>query len=270
MRNALDHGIEDPETRRSRGKAEEGVVTVRADANPDGIVVEVTDDGRGLDLAALRGRAVELAAIDAGEAAALTDAEVLEFAFLPGLSTARESTRLSGRGVGLDAARAALASSKGTVTLSSIPGQGTTVTLRVARSMNVTEALVVTVANQQFAVPLEHITRTLRIKREEMHRMGRADVADLGGETVPVRRLEGLLRLSDGGSSPTDDELVLVTRTPSGRVALGVDRIDGREEIVVKPLDGLVTGARGLLGTAVRADGSILLVIDTQEVAHAH
>lgn len=269
VRNALDHGIEGPEERSAASKPPTATLTLRGTDEPDGLLVEVADDGRGMDLDALRQRAVEAAAMSTGEVEGLDRAAAVELAFLPGLSTKTDVSELSGRGVGLDAVRTALAGARGTVELTTESGVGTTVRLRMPRSISITDALVVEAAGQSFAFPIDHVLQTVRVPAEAVHRLGHAAAVDLRGEIVPVHGLTALLGLDDGKVVAAGESLLVVARTLSGPVALCIDRIEAREEVLVKPLEGVLAGRGAFAGTALRADGSVVLVVDTEQVADA-
>lgn len=269
LRNALDHGIEGPEERAATRKPPVATIALRAEEEPDGLLIEVSDDGRGIDQDALRSRAVEAAAMSPEDAADLDHQGAVDLAFLPGLSTKADVSELSGRGVGLDAVRSALAGARGTVELSTEKGAGTAVRLRMPRSMSITDALVVEAAGQCFAFPIDHVLQTLRVPDEAVQHVGRAAALELRGEIVPVHGLTTLLGLGGGQRPNLRERLLVVTRTAAGPVALGVDRIEAREEVLVKPLEGVLAGRGAFAGTALRGDGSVVLVLDTEGLASA-
>ena len=273
VRNAVDHGIESPDVRRAAGKAPEGVVLMRAVEEPDGLLLEVSDDGRGMDLVGLRREATLAGLLERDEAASLTTADVAELAFLPGVSTADAVTDLSGRGVGLDAVRDALCKVHGTVTMASIPGVGTTVSIHLPRSLTITDALVVRSGSQRFAIPIEQVRETTRLPLGGRRRLGRSGVVELHGSPVPLHDLGQLLRVAPNsdqqGQVADAGVLILVAETAGGPVALEIDAIEGREEVLVQPLHDLLGGHAAVLGTALRGDGSVLLVLDAGEVCRA-
>lgn len=265
VRNALDHGIEDPERRRGLGKPEAGTIHVAARQERDGIAVSVTDDGAGIDPAALRRKAVERGLAEAGAVAAMTDAEALRLVFLPGLSTAAELSDLSGRGVGMDAVASAVHAAGGRVEIDSTPGSGTIVRLLLPLTTMVTRVLVVEAAGQLYGLPVASVTGMTRVPAGDIRRVKHTENILFRGAVVPLFRLRRLLGLDDGHG---DDAASAVAVLDIGgqAAALAIDRVRERADVIVRPMAGVLSRLRAYRGTAVLADGRLLLVLDPREL----
>lgn len=265
VRNSLDHGIEEPAERIAAGKPEDGTLRLEARQGNDQVVIRVIDDGRGLDPAKLRRRAVEKGLIDPDRAAALSDAEACELIFLPGFSTAAEISDLSGRGVGMDVVRSTIAKSGGRVALSSTPGQGTCVEISLPLSMAVTRLMTVACGERLFGVPMGLVIETVRVPRAAVRRIGQGEAFVLRDRVVPLVRLGRLLDLPEA-ESLREEEAVLVVRVGGERLGLVVDAFREVMEAIVKPLEGVIAGLPGFAGTTLLGDGRVLLVLDLPEL----
>lgn len=268
VRNSLDHGLETPERRTGAGKPPLGRLVLRAGHEADRVVVEVTDDGRGIDPAVVRSKALEKGLIDAGAAANLDDAAAVQLVFLPGFSTAAEVSDLSGRGVGMDAVKAAVERVGGAVELTSQPGQGTQVRLSMPLSVAMTQVLVVEAGGQPFGIPVDQVMETVRLPEDRVRAIKNHRAALLRDVVVPLRPLADLLNL-DAPPRPNGDGewTVLVAKTAAGPLGLLIDRFRGTTDIIQKPLRGVLGQLGAFSGSALLGDGSVLLVLDVAEVA---
>ena len=263
IRNAVAHGIEPPEKRVAAGKPATGSVTVRAALHNDGIVITVTDDGRGIDP-----RRVREAAAILGLAPGGSEADVTELLFHPGLSTADEVSDVSGRGVGLDAVRDAVESIGGSVSLESDPGAGTRLMLRVPLVLSTLRVLLVRLGEEVVAVPTSPLRRLVRIPEQRTRLDGRETV-DVGGAVVPVTALSDALGWEDvdpSDGSPEPPALV-VDAVDGGLVALTVDELLSEREVVLRAAPSRLAGMNLLLGTAQLDDGSSALVLSPSACA---
>lgn len=262
VRNALDHAVEPPEERRAAGKPEEGVISMTASLQGERVVIEVTDDGRGMDDAAIRRTAVARGLLSEEAAAALSGPEALRLVLRPGFSTASQVSDLSGRGVGMDVVRAAVEAMGGRLDLSSRPGQGTTCRLDLPVGMSLTRVLVVRVGAERFGLPLDRVGEVLRLPRQAIQDVhgGRAFV--LRGRTVPLMALADLLDLPDDGGA--DEVPTLAVLTAQGLVGLAVDGFEERLDAALRPPEGLLAAMPNLLGTTLRGNGRVLLVLDPE------
>ncbi|TWA65568.1 two-component system chemotaxis sensor kinase CheA [Azospirillum baldaniorum] len=265
VRNGLDHGIEPPERRRAAGKPEVAAIRVQAFQDSGGVVVEVSDDGAGIDAAAVRRKAVTQGALTAEQAAALSDAEALRLIFLPGVSTSETVSDLSGRGVGMDAVRGAVEQAGGRVEVASTPGAGTRFRLVLPLTMMVTRLVTVETAGALYGFPMTLVTGMQRVPHGAIRRMKHAESVVVQDAVVPLLRLRRLLNLPED-ERVRSGEAVLLVDLGGQPVALVVDAFQERAEVVLKPMTGLLARLRGYAGTAVLGDGRLLLALNLREL----
>ena len=270
VRNALDHGVEAPADRRRAGKPEAGALRVSARQAGNQILIEVADDGRGIDAEALVARALAGGLLTADQAARLAPDRRLALIFEPGLSTAKNVTALSGRGVGMDVVRANIERIGGLVDVDSTVGQGVRFTLRVPLTLTIIPGLTVESGGQSFAIPrsaIDEIVRT-RAAGVRLEMVAGAGVATLRGQRFPVVALAAVLG-TENRSDPTDQLLVLLKTTGGGAFALAVDDVHDHEELVVKPASPAVMATGLYAGTTLDADGRPVLLLDPAGLAAA-
>jgi two-component system chemotaxis sensor kinase CheA len=265
VRNSLDHGIEPPEDRRAAGKPEHGTIRLEASQDNDNVVIRVADDGRGIDPAVVRQKAIEKGLLDAERAAALSDQEAAMLVFAPGFSTAAAVSDLSGRGVGMDVVRSAVEKSGGHVALTSVKGAGTTIELTLPLSMAVTRVMTVAVGGRLFGVPMALVAETVRVPRAALHALRDREAFVLRDTVVPVLRLVRLLDLPDA-EIERDEEAILVVRLNGERIGIVVDAFREGMEVIVKPMEGVLAGLSGFAGTTLLGDGRVLLILDLREL----
>lgn len=265
VRNSLDHGIEPPADRIAAGKAPTARIGLTAVADGDAVLIEVTDDGRGIDPARVRQKAYEQGLIAEAQLETISDAEAVNLVFKPGFSTADQISDLSGRGVGMDAVRASVERMGGTVTMRSRLGEGTTTTLRLPLSMAVTQVMVVSVAGQRFGVPVDLVVETVRIPAGQLNRVLHQDVVVLRDEVIPVVDLATALDMP-WQPQPGADLAILVVHLPHGKAGVLVERLHREVDVILKPMDGLLSNATQFVGTALLGDGLVLLVLNLKEV----
>lgn len=263
LRNSLDHGIETPAQRLAHGKAETATIRLAAFQEGDSVVIDVIDDGRGIDPERVRAKAVERGLIDAERAAQLADAQAVQLVFLPGFSTAETISDLSGRGVGMDAVRVAVERFGGAVSLESRLGQGVTVRLRLPLSMAVTRVLTVELAGQLYGVPMDLVVETVRLDPGAIRRLKQSEAVVLRDQVIPIARLRRLLGMDD---VTTPLESVLILRIGSATIGLVIDDFGTGMDIILKPFSGILANMSGFSGTAVLGDGRVLLVLNLKEI----
>lgn len=268
VRNALDHGAEDPSARRDAGKPATASLFLRARRAGETLVIEVEDDGRGLDTGALRRRAVAGGQVTEAEAAALSDEQAAALVFLPGLSTAASLTTVSGRGVGMDAVRSAAEAAGGRVSIASRPGLGTCVSLSLPMQVSITRVMIVQAGALRFGVPLDAVRRMVRVPRSRIRALpaglGGGGAFALGEQILPLVGLADVLGLPAPGVS--DDAWVLVVDAEQGTAGLAVEGFGARADVILRPLTGVLAGTPWYLGAALLGDGGVLLVLDVQAV----
>ena len=268
IRNAVDHGIEAPADRLKAGKREIGILSVSARQSGNQILIDIQDDGRGIDGARLVEKAIAAGVVEKKDAAKLTPREQLALIFEAGLSTANEVTAISGRGVGMDVVRSNVERIGGIVEVDSAPGDGTRMTLRVPLTLTIIPALTVSIGSQNFAIPRSAIIEIVRANGEAvtLDSLGGAGVATIRGKRVPEVALADVLGLD---STVPDEERNLVVLRPAGGdiYALAVDRIHDHEELVVKPAAPAVMATGLYAGTTLADDGSPILLFDPAGLA---
>ncbi|UXY14149.1 chemotaxis protein CheA [Chitiniphilus purpureus] len=258
-RNALDHGIEPASERRAQGKPGGGSLTIRARQTPERLQVEVIDDGRGIDVAQVRQRALARGLQPPDRLAALSDAQAMQLVFTPGFSTAATVTEVSGRGVGMDAVRHAVGAAGGSVTLDSVAGGGTTVSLSLPLQRALTQALVVEAAGQRFGIAIAHLLEVIQPQPQALHQVKSSLALHWRGEVVPLVDLAQALGLP---CPPAHPATAVITVTRHGPVALALDAVHDSQEVTVRPPSGVLAGVACYDGTALLADGSILLILN--------
>ncbi|MBL8796071.1 MAG: Hpt domain-containing protein [Planctomycetia bacterium] len=266
LRNAVDHGVEAPEARAARGKPARGVIRLSAYHEGSQVVVQIADDGGGLDAEAIRAAAIARGLTTASDAARLSDDELFQFVFLPGFSTARTVSEISGRGVGLDIVKAQVHKLKGQVGVESQAGQGTTFTIRLPMTLAIARALLVKSRQETFAVPLDAVRQILRIERGAPESIGREPVVRVGEQVYPLLDLGEVLNLKQ----PVDESVrrppVLVLQAAGRLVALQVDHLLGGREIVIKNLGNHLRRVRAVSGATLMGDGSVVLILNPAEL----
>ena len=258
VRNAIDHGIESPEQRAAAGKPDEGLIRLSACQEGDQILIAIEDDGGGIEAEALRRRAIEKALITAQEAARLDEAGCHELMFLPGFSTREAVSEVSGRGVGMDVVRSAIARLGGQVSVQSRPGQGSCFRIRVPLTLAILPALMVEVDGRRHALALACVTEVLAMSQVPVTRIDGETVLDLREEAVPVIDLRDWF----GGNTDAPAAHLVVVQVAGRRYALAVNSVCGREEVVVKPLGRLLQGLSGIAGATITGSGAIALILD--------
>ena len=266
VRNALDHGIETPDQRVALGKPASAAITVRAARMGDRLVVEVVDDGRGIDPATVRRKADEMGLLPGDELAAFSDEQAVDLIFTAGFSTASLVTEVSGRGVGMDVVRATIERIGGRVSLKSRVGVGTTVILDLPTNIALMRIMVVESGGQVFGIPMDVVTETVRLTPDRISRIKNNDAFVIHDRVVPICSLAELMHLPSGNPGPDEIRLVVVAEINGKTTALEVDAIRDRLEIVLKPMQGLLSNARGYAGTTLLGDGGVLLVLDLKEI----
>jgi two-component system chemotaxis sensor kinase CheA len=267
LRNSLDHGIESPEVRAAAGKPEEGRISVRATQEGDRVLIEITDDGKGIDPEVVKRKAFDKGLIDEHRLDSISDAEAVMLVFAAGFSTNDVVSDLSGRGVGMDVVKTSLEKIGGQVSLTSKKGVGTRIVLTLPLSMAVSNVMIVDIHGQHFGVPMELVVEIVRIHEREIHALKNQRVAVLRGKIVPLFGAAQLLQLSTPSKANADGELaVLVTRVAGETVGIIVDGFAQTIDVILKPLEGPLAGLAGFCGTALLGDGSVLMVLDLKEL----
>jgi two-component system chemotaxis sensor kinase CheA len=256
VRNAMDHGIECPEVRQQRGKDPTGTLSLRAFHETGTIVIQIVDDGAGLDRARITERARSRGLLGPDEEP--SDDELFLLIFEPGFSTAERVTELSGRGVGMDVVKRNVEQLRGTITVDTQPGQGTTFTLRLPLTLSIIESFSVGVGEETYVIPLENVLECVELPGAE-RRPGRTGFVNLRGEPLPYIRLRDHFRLE--GEPPARENIVVIGHG-RGRAGFAVDMLLGQGQTVIKPLGKLCQGLPGVAGSTLLGDGRVALILD--------
>jgi two-component system chemotaxis sensor kinase CheA len=268
VRNAVDHGIEPASERLGAGKQARGTVSLNAYHQGAQVVIEVHDDGRGIDLDLIREQAVRNALIKQEDAERLTEPDLLNLIFEPGLSTASEVTEVSGRGVGMDVVRTVLDRLKGTVNVTSVKGKGTTILLRVPLTLASIQTLLFRVGGRLFAVPLSSVVEITRVSDSEIQRVDKREVLRLREQILTLVRLSSLkgIHAIDSGEPKKKKSFVIVIGVAEKRFGLLVDSMVGEEELVIKALPGEIVSSDLVSGASILGDGTVVLILNVPAI----
>jgi len=262
VRNAISHGIESAEERRKVGKPTQGVVRLNAFHQGNQVIVEVTDDGRGIDVAKIRSKAIELGLTTPEEASKMSELEALNFIFRPGFSTAEHVTEVSGRGVGMDVVQSVLHRLKASVSVETRLGQGTTFRLKLPLTLAIIKALLFWVEQRLYAIPLNAVLEIARTFEAEVHQVDNYEVLQLRNQVLPLLRL--------GRPAPERDRqtklFVLIITVAEKKYGLIVDALEGEEELVIKALDDQTFSTDLVSGASILGDGRVVLILNLPAV----
>ncbi len=266
IRNSADHGIETPEIRRERGKSENGTVVLRARHEGDSVVVEIEDDGKGIDPQIIKTKALEKGLISQERADAMSDEDAVDLIFLPGFSTAAKITDISGRGVGMDVVRSNVRKLNGSVKVRSQTGKGSVFTIKLPLTLAIIDALLVRSGGQVFALPGTAVEETLIVPPSALSHLTRRKAINLRGEVLGVSSLQDLLRSKATAVSEEEGYSVVVITAGGRRMGLVVDAFVRRQEVVIKPLAPYLATLPGISGASILGDGGVVLILDPLEL----
>ncbi|MDB5391122.1 MAG: CheA signal transduction histidine kinase [Planctomycetaceae bacterium] len=262
LRNAVDHGIESTEQRQAAGKPTQATIRIHAYHQGTQIVLQIQDDGQGLDYEKIRRTAVLKGIISESEADCSTEEDLGQLIYLPGFSTASQVTEISGRGVGMDVVRDKVQKLKGTIDIGSEPGKGTSFTIRLPMTMAITRALLISANQETFALPIQVVQQILRIEKSELKDLDQDSVIRIKDRVYPVIRLSERLNLRQRGDSAIEMVPTLLVSAGGRTVAIIVDRILSSRDIVVKTLGNHLQYVPGLIGATLMGDGSVIPILD--------
>lgn len=260
VRNAVSHGIETPEQRTNAGKPATGTVRLNAYHQANQLIVEVTDDGRGIEIERIKSKAIKSGIITAHAAEKMTQAEMLDLIFRPSFSTAEEITEVSGRGVGLDVVRSVLHRLKGTVDLETRPGQGTTFRLKLPLTLAIIKALMFRIEGKLYAIPLNAVAEIARTRESDLHIVDTWEVVQLRGQVLPLMRLGQ--KSAGNTAGPSGKIFVLIINFGARKLGLIVESLEGEEELVIKSLDDETVATDLVSGASILGDGRVVLIMN--------
>jgi len=256
IRNAVNHGIEAPEVREKAGKPRKGLVKLSAHRDRDNVIIELTDDGGGINVEKVKGKAVEKGLITKEAAAAMSTEEAIDLLFQPGFSTADKITDISGRGVGLDVVKRAIEALKGTVRVETTPGKGSRFELLLPPTMAIVDVMIVRIRGRRVAIPINSIIEVANFQRDATHRIGRNETILLREEVIQISRLDDMF--GDSADCP----ILVVVQYQKRKCSVPVDVVEGKQEVVVKPISGFIGNIRGVSGLTILGDGDVVPVLD--------
>jgi two-component system chemotaxis sensor kinase CheA len=262
VRNSVDHGIESAEERKAAGKPEEGMVLLRAANEGNMIVIEIADDGKGIDVEAVKAKAIERGLLHPNKV--LPDVEAFQLIFEPGFSTAKAITAISGRGVGLDVVKRSIEKLNGTVTVYSEHGKGTKFIIKLPLTLAIIQGLLVRVGPEIYSIPITSVIESLRIKPEEIKKIDNYEVFNIRSDVISLLRLNQLFGIRT--ETATDYNFIVIVGTAEKKMGFMVDSLIGEEDVVIKPLRDQYTNSPGIAGASILGDGSVSLIIDVQQL----
>ncbi|MBO7356177.1 MAG: chemotaxis protein CheA, partial [Lachnospiraceae bacterium] len=262
LRNSADHGIESAVVRAQRGKPETGSIFLDAYQEGNNVIIEVRDDGNGIDVEAVKNKAVEKGVVTAEQAAVMADKDAINLLFHPGFSTAKEITDVSGRGVGLDVVKSKIEALSGEVSVKSVLGEGSTWTIRLPLTLAIIQTLMVVVGGEKYAISLGSIETIETIPKGDIKYVENKEVINLRGQVLPLIRLCELIDVES--SCPDDANLTVVIVKKGDKMAgIVVDELKGQQEIVIKSLGRYIKQVKFISGATILGDGEVALILDT-------
>ena len=262
VRNSIDHGIEPADERRKAGKPEEGKVLLKATNEGNMIVIEISDDGKGVDVEAVKAKAVERGLISPNKI--LSDIEAFNLIFEPGFSTSKQITAISGRGVGLDVVRRQIEKLNGTVTVNSEWGKGTKFIIKLPLTLAIIQGLLVRVGPEIYSIPITSVIESLRVKPEEIKMIDNYEVFNIRNDVISLLRLNQLFGIKT--EEQQDYNFIVIVGTAEKKMGFMVDSLIGEEDVVIKPLRDQFTNSPGIAGASILGDGSVSLIIDVSQL----
>jgi two-component system chemotaxis sensor kinase CheA len=265
IRNAMDHGLEVTEERRLKGKPEKGTISISAYQKGNQIVIEVTDDGKGINLEKVKRKAVEKSLISEEEAMRMSDESATNLIFLPGFSTAEVATELSGRGVGMDVVKTNINKLNGYVEVTTKKDMGSVFRISIPLTLAIIQTLMVRTDSSQYAIPLAPIEETLKVSKNEISYVAGQKVMVIRGRVHPVFELAEMLGKRRGNDS--ENRYAVVVSIGDRRFCIAVDELLGQEEVVIKNIDGIDTDSSYILGATITGNGKVVLILDLAAIS---
>lgn len=256
IRNSVDHGIETPEERKKHGKSKSGLLKIKAARERDHVAVSVEDDGKGIDVEEVKNTAIKKGVIEEKEAEAMSDSDLLNLTFNPGFTLAKEVSKVSGRGVGMDVVKSEIEAIGGSVNLDSEVGKGIKVLLKLPLTLAIIQALLVELAGERYAIPLSNINRIVDVESKDIKSIKNQKVINIFDEVIPLVRLHGV------DSERSTFTIVIVERGIK-KIGLIVDELIAQREVVIKALDPIFADVKGISGATILGDGKVALILDT-------
>ena len=262
VRNSVDHGIETPDARIAAGKPEEGTLLLKASNEGNQIIIDIADDGAGINVEKVKQKAISKGLIHPNKI--LTDQEAYQLIFMPGFSTADKISSVSGRGVGLDVVKTMIEKLNGTVSVTSEPGKGTKFSIRLPLTLAIIQGLLVRVGKEVYSIPIASVIESQRVKTEDISTIDNYEVLNVRNEVISILRLSRLFNIKETTSS--EYSFVVIVGSEEKKIGVMVDSLIGEEDVVIKPLRDQFTNSPGIAGASVLGDGSVSLIIDVRQL----
>jgi two-component system chemotaxis sensor kinase CheA len=256
IRNAVNHGIEAPDVREKAGKPRKGFVKLSAHRDRDNVIIELIDDGAGINVEKVKSKAVEKGLISKDSAATLTTEQAVDLLFLPGFSTADKISDISGRGVGLDVVKRSIEALKGSIRVETNPGKGSRFELLLPPTMAIVDVMIVRINKRRLAIPISSIVEVANFRNDATHRIGTSDAILLRDEVLEIFLLDDMMGKSE------NREILIVVQYQKRKCCIAVDIVEGKQEVVVKPLSSIIGNTRGVSGITILGDGEVVPVLD--------
>jgi len=262
VRNSVDHGIEAPAARKAAGKPEEGTVLLKASNEGNMIVIEIKDDGAGIDAEKVRAKAIERGLIHPDKV--LSEQDIYQLIMQPGFSTADKISNISGRGVGLDVVKTMIANLKGNISVNSSKGKGTSFVIKIPLTLAIIQGLLVKVGKEIYSIPIANVIESQCIRHDEISHIDNYEIMNVRNEVISVLRLSRLFNIKETVSS--DECYIVIVGTREKKIGVMVDSLIGEEDVVIKPLRDQFTNSPGIAGASILGDGSVSLIIDVSQL----
>ena len=260
IRNAVNHGIESPDTREKAGKPRKGYVRLSAHRDRDNVIIELVDDGAGINVGKVKAKGIEKGLITPDVAETFTTEQAIDLLFQPGFSTADKISDISGRGVGLDVVRRSIEALKGTIRVETTPGKGSRFELLLPPTMAIVDVMIVRINEKRLGIPISSIVEVANFRRNETHLIGKGEAILLRDEVLQI------LRLDDMAGVSLASEILVVVQYQKRKCCIPVDVVEGKQEVVVKPLSSFIGNTRGVSGITILGDGGVVPVIDVNTI----
>jgi two-component system chemotaxis sensor kinase CheA len=262
VRNSADHGIEEPDVRKAAGKPEHGTILLKAANEGNMIVIDIADDGAGIDVQKVRQKAVDKGLVSPNKI--ISDQEAYQLIFEPGFSTSDKISNVSGRGVGLDVVRTMVEKLNGTVTVTSKQGQGTKFSIRLPLTLAIIQGLLVRVGREVYSIPIASVIESHRVKKQEISTIDNYEVLNVRNEVISILRLSRLFNIKDANNG--EYRFIVIVGSQDKKIGIMVDALIGEEDVVIKPLRDQFTNSPGIAGASILGDGSVSLIIDVSQL----
>ena len=262
VRNSVDHGIETPEVRVAAGKPEEGTLLLKASNEGNQIIIDIADDGAGINVEKVKQKAISKGLIHPNKI--ISDQEAYQLIFMPGFSTADKISNVSGRGVGLDVVKTMIEKLNGTVSVTSEAGKGTKFSIRLPLTLAIIQGLLVRVGKEVYSIPIASVIESQRVKTEDISTIDNYEVLNVRNEVISILRLSRLFNIKE--TTQSDYSFVVIVGSEEKKIGVMVDSLIGEEDVVIKPLRDQFTNSPGIAGASVLGDGSVSLIIDVRQL----